>query len=95
VLHPKLENVTLGLAVQFVDYTLASGEYIDLDWRLRTAIANDGTDVAGRVDASTSNWWDEDAPGLQANLAQLIRYSGDGLVSPARAEIRYHEADPA
>jgi hypothetical protein len=91
--HPQVKNLTLGLTLQFVDLDLGGGD-VTVDFRTRRATLENGDDISSQIEASTSDWWDEDAPGLAVG-DNLLQFTADGLASPAKMEVRFHAADPA
>ena len=57
VTDPRIENVTAGKYLQFSGLTLASGEWLDIDFQNRTVLLN-GTASRYNYLTSTSSFWE-------------------------------------
>lgn len=91
VTNPRVMNDTLGRELRFKGLTLAEGSFIRVDFKQRTIKLEGTSDFRSKFDRQLSTWWDEGVPGLRRG-DNAVRYRGDSISDPARAEITFHHA---
>lgn len=82
---PVLTNTTIGVAVT-VDLTILTGQYVDLDTNLFTALNQVPASVLGKVTGVGAYTWMELDPG--ANVFTLTR-KGGGVVGAGTVAVTY------
>lgn len=82
---------TLGVQIRY-RLTLATGQFLRIDFRDRSALLNGTEDVGYLIDRDLTNWWDGDTPGLLPGVVNSLRYVADTLEDPAFASITYNNA---
>jgi hypothetical protein len=95
VSNPRVMNDTLGVEVRLDNQggiTLAAGAFIRIDFRTRQVLLGGVDDIRAKINRSISTWWHQDADGLRVG-DNTIRYRGELLSDPARAEVRYHHTN--
>lgn len=92
VTNPRLLNLTIDRQIAFKDLSIATGQFVRVNYFTGEILLNGTEDVSWRRDPLRTDWWDMDAPdGLVAGINEL-RYTGDVISDPAIATIRYHDA---
>jgi hypothetical protein len=89
--NPGMQNITLGTEIRF-NITLVDGQYINVDFRDRSAKLGGTEDIGRLIDRNRTNWWDGDTHGLTPGTVNSLRYVADSLSNPAIAGLTYYDA---
>ena len=89
--NPAIYNDTLGVVLRTRNLALAADSFLEVDFRDRIALLEGQSDYSHKVDLAQSTWWDEGVAGLLPG-DNTIRFAGEGMANPARAELRWHNA---
>lgn len=89
--NPGMQSITLGTEIRFT-ITVASGNFIRVDFRDRSAKLGGTEDINNLIDRTRTNWWDGDTHGLTPGIVNSLRYVADSLANPAVANLTYYDA---
>ena len=91
VTNPFLSNDTIQAVLALRDLVLPAGQFVRVLFRERQLWLNGTERLHGKVDWDRTTWWDAGVVGLPRGDSS-IRYRGDEIADPARAELSWYAA---